>query len=76
MRAVYQWYFRNILPRIGGWLAWNKESAYDYLPESVSQFPQGSELTDLMQTCGLSQVTWQPLTFGVATLYCGVKLVE
>ena len=76
LRAVYQWYFRNILPRIGGWLAWNKESAYDYLPESVSQFPQGSELADLMQTCGLSQVTWQPLTFGVATLYCGVKLVE
>jgi len=30
-------------------------------------------LAEVMRRCGLQPVTWKPLTFGVATLYCGVK---
>ncbi len=73
IRAVYQWYFRNILPRLGQLLARNQQSAYNYLPVSVSEFPQGDELADLMRQCGLEAVTWTPMTFGIATLYCGTK---
>ena len=71
--ATYRWYFRHVLPRIGQWLARNRESAYNYLPQSVSQFPDGPQLAEIMQKCGLESVTWQPLTFGIATLYIGVK---
>ncbi len=73
-RAVYQWYFRNILPRIGQLLARNQQSAYHYLPDSVSEFPQGESLAELMRASGLEDVVWKPLTFGIATLYWGVKL--
>lgn len=71
--ALYRWYFRNVLPRIGQLLAPNREAAYSYLPESVSQFPQYEELCILMQDAGLTETTWTPLTFGVATLYVGRK---
>jgi len=71
--AVYRWYFRNILPRIGQLLARNSEAAYKYLPQSVSQFPQDEELAGLMRQAGLTDITWTPLTFGIATLYVGVK---
>ncbi len=71
--AVYRWYFRNVLPRIGQLLARNSEAAYNYLPQSVSQFPQGEELTGMMQTAGLVEATYIPLTFGIATLYVGKK---
>lgn len=71
--AVYRWYFRNILPRIGQLLARNSEAAYKYLPQSVSQFPQDEELAGLMHDAGLTDVTWTPLTFGIATLYVGQK---
>lgn len=71
--ALYRWYFRNVLPRIGQLLARNSEAAYNYLPQSVSQFPQGAELTGLMKQAGLKDCTWTPLTFGIATLYVGVK---
>lgn len=74
--AVYRWYFRNILPRIGQLLARNTEAAYNYLPQSVSQFPQGNELTGMMQTAGLTQTVFIPLTFGIATLYVGTKPQE
>ena len=72
-RAIYQWYFRNILPRIGQLLARNQQSAYHYLPDSVSEFPQDEALAELMRASGLEDVVWKPLTFGIATLYWGVK---
>ncbi len=71
--AVYRWYFRNVLPRIGQLLARNSEAAYKYLPQSVSEFPQDEELAGLMHEAGLSDITWTPLTFGIATLYVGRK---
>lgn len=71
--AIYRWYFRNILPRLGQLIARNKEMAYKYLPQSVSQFPQGSELGAMMNQAGLVDATWTSLTFGVATLYVGRK---
>ena len=71
--AIYRWYFRNILPRLGQLIARNKEMAYKYLPQSVSQFPQGRELAAMMNQAGLVDATWTSLTFGVATLYVGRK---
>ena len=71
--AVYRWYFRNILPRIGQLLARNREAAYEYLPQSVSEFPQDEQLGEIMQQAGLTSPMWTPLTFGIATLYVGTK---
>lgn len=72
-KAIYGWYFRNVLPRIGQLFAPNKAQAYDYLPASVGEFPCGQALADRMSAAGLSNVWFKPLTFGVATLYVGTK---
>ena len=73
LRALYGWYFRQVLPRVGQWLARNRQSAYNYLPASVSEFPSGEVLAERMRAAGLREVEFVPLTFGVATLYVGVK---
>jgi demethylmenaquinone methyltransferase/2-methoxy-6-polyprenyl-1,4-benzoquinol methylase len=75
-RAIYGWYFRNVLPRIGQFLARNSSAAYEYLPESVGQFTQGEALADRMRAAGLVNVRCYPLTLGVATLYVGRKAVS
>lgn len=75
-KAIYGWYFHNVLPRIGQLLARNSTAAYEYLPESVGQFPQGEALTLRMHAAGLDNVRCYPLTFGVATLYVGRKAVS
>jgi demethylmenaquinone methyltransferase/2-methoxy-6-polyprenyl-1,4-benzoquinol methylase len=75
-RGLYGWYFRHVLPRIGQWLARNRSSAYEYLPQSVGEFPQGEALAARMQAAGLCEVRWQPLTLGIATLYAGTKSAE
>jgi demethylmenaquinone methyltransferase/2-methoxy-6-polyprenyl-1,4-benzoquinol methylase len=47
--------------------------AYTYLPESVAAFPDGEDFLNEMKKAGFSSVSWQPLTFGVASIYTGVK---
>jgi demethylmenaquinone methyltransferase/2-methoxy-6-polyprenyl-1,4-benzoquinol methylase len=73
MKAFYGFYFRNILPRIGQLFAKNKNEAYNYLPQSVGEFPAGEALAERMRAAGLSEVRFLPLTFGIATLYVGTK---
>ena len=73
---IFGWYFRHVLPRIGQFFARNDEEAYNYLPSSVGQFPQGEQLIELMDAAGLTNVSLHRLTFGVATLYVGEKKVE
>lgn len=73
LRWLYLKYFRYVLPRIGQLLARNRQAAYNYLPASVSEFPYGEQLAEIMRSTGLEQVTWTPLTFGIATLYVGRK---
>ncbi len=75
-RAAYGWYFRHVLPRIGRLLAHNSGDAYEYLPSSVSEFPQGEALLAKMRAVGLADLRCYPLTLGVATLYVGQKAVS
>ncbi len=73
LSALYRFYFRHILPRVGQALAKNDQSAYNYLPASVVQFPQGEELVARMQNAGLAGVELHRFTLGIATLYVGSK---
>ena len=70
---AYQWYFRNILPRLGQLLVRNRQAAYEYLPQSVSEFPCGAELTAIMEEAGLEKTSFHKLTGGIATVYIGYK---
>jgi demethylmenaquinone methyltransferase/2-methoxy-6-polyprenyl-1,4-benzoquinol methylase len=72
-KAVYGWYFRHALPRIGRLFARNSGGAYEYLPTSVGEFPQGEALLERMRAAGLTELRCYPLTLGVATLYVGRK---
>ncbi len=70
---LYQWYFRYVLPLIGQLISRNRESAYRYLPESVLKFPDYEALAAKLTNAGLTNVKFEPLTFGIATLYVGTK---
>jgi demethylmenaquinone methyltransferase/2-methoxy-6-polyprenyl-1,4-benzoquinol methylase len=70
---IYRLYFRFLLPLVGKLVSRSKGGAYDYLPASVMEFPDGAALGAKMERAGLTEVRWHPLTFGVATLYVGVK---
>lgn len=73
LRAVYGWYFRHVLPRVGQALARNRRYAYHYLPASVGEFPQGESLCRQLTAAGLEQPACHWLTWGIAALYVGTK---
>jgi demethylmenaquinone methyltransferase/2-methoxy-6-polyprenyl-1,4-benzoquinol methylase len=73
LKQGYSFYFRHVLPRIGQFFAKNNSSAYEYLPESVSEFPSGGAFLDLMKRNGYVNPRQHVLTFGVASLYIGDK---
>ena len=72
LNALYQQYFKRILPAIGSFIS-GHPTAYRYLPDSVSNFPTREELAGRMRSAGFSKVSWQPLTFGVAAIHLGER---
>ena len=70
MKQLYEAYSKHILPRIGKAVSGSSE-AYEYLPESVAQFPDGQAFVAEMKAAGFKQCTAKPLTFGVVSLYRG-----
>jgi demethylmenaquinone methyltransferase/2-methoxy-6-polyprenyl-1,4-benzoquinol methylase len=73
LKWLYGWYFRRLLPRIGRLFSRNSDGAYEYLPASVGEFPQGEALAKRMGDAGIKNLRRYPLTFGIATLYVGDK---
>ena len=71
-RKIYYFYFQKMLPAIGGLIS--KRSAYQYLPDSVMEFPSQVEFSAMMKDAGFSRLQYVDLTFGIATVYVGDKL--
>ncbi len=72
LKKIYLWYFRNMLPWLGGVISGDR-SAYRHLNVSVEQFPYGKAFCDLMTSASLEHVTVEELTFGLASIYVGEK---
>lgn len=72
LRSIFRFYFTRVLPLFGGLISGSK-SAYQYLPESVSRFPDQNELASMMRRAGFEEVTFQNLSGGIAALHLGMR---
>lgn len=72
IKPVYNFYLNAILPRIAGVVSGDKE-AYEYLASSIAAFYEPDELLSMMRTAGFNRPYHKPLTFGIVTVYVGVK---
>jgi demethylmenaquinone methyltransferase/2-methoxy-6-polyprenyl-1,4-benzoquinol methylase len=70
LRSFFKIYFTKILPLFGGLISGSK-SAYQYLPDSVSRFPDQGQLASMMKDAGFEAVSFQNLTGGIAALHIG-----
>jgi demethylmenaquinone methyltransferase/2-methoxy-6-polyprenyl-1,4-benzoquinol methylase len=69
---IYNYYFFNVLPRIGGFLT-GREAAYRYLTDSVSRFPGADGLASDMEESGFAGVSYVSMNGGVVCVHSGVK---
>jgi demethylmenaquinone methyltransferase / 2-methoxy-6-polyprenyl-1,4-benzoquinol methylase len=69
---LFKFYFMKVLPFVGGLISGSK-SAYQYLPNSVSKFPDQKDLVALICSAGFENVEYQNLTGGIAALHSGKR---
>jgi demethylmenaquinone methyltransferase/2-methoxy-6-polyprenyl-1,4-benzoquinol methylase len=72
-RSLAAAYCTRLLPRIGGLISGSR-SAYEYLPDSVSRFPDQKTLSAMMTAAGFADVEFENLTGGVAALHTGRRM--
>jgi demethylmenaquinone methyltransferase/2-methoxy-6-polyprenyl-1,4-benzoquinol methylase len=73
LRQAYDAYSFNLIPKIGAWVARDRES-YQYLVESIRRFPPQAELARMMSKAGFARTGWTNFTGGVAALHHGWAL--
>jgi demethylmenaquinone methyltransferase/2-methoxy-6-polyprenyl-1,4-benzoquinol methylase len=73
VRTIYRFYLHRCLPLLGSFLT-RKKSAYDYLGDSIEEFPSGHAMIDLIEASGFKRATLQPLSYGIATIYSAQSL--
>ena len=67
-----EWSFK-VMPQLGQIVAKDKES-YQYLVESIRQFPDQFTLSDMMTEAGFGQVRYRNLSSGIAAIHSGWKI--
>jgi demethylmenaquinone methyltransferase / 2-methoxy-6-polyprenyl-1,4-benzoquinol methylase len=65
---LYRRYLTGVLPAIARRVARNP-AAYEYLAESISDWPAQRELADVISAAGWSSVRWRDLTLGVVAVH-------
>ena len=71
-QRLYRVYFTRILPLVGGLLSGDR-SAYQYLPETVEEFPSGAQFLALLRDAGFTNLRLAPMSYGIATVYTATK---
>jgi demethylmenaquinone methyltransferase/2-methoxy-6-polyprenyl-1,4-benzoquinol methylase len=73
IKQLFDIYSKRFLPLIGGIVSHNR-SAYEYLPSTVAEFPDGEELCALLRFVGFTTAACFPQTFGIASIYIAKKV--
>jgi demethylmenaquinone methyltransferase / 2-methoxy-6-polyprenyl-1,4-benzoquinol methylase len=71
IRAAYDAYSFNVLPRLGGIVAGDAAS-YRYLAESIRMHPDQETLAAMIREAGFDDCRWHNLAAGVVALHVGV----
>ncbi len=72
VRGLYHWYLGTVVPALGGMVSGDKP-AYQYLNDSIRQFPAQAELAAELREAGFTDVVWHDLTQGIVAIHVATK---
>lgn len=70
--GLYNLYLNRLLPAIGRIFS-KDDGAYQYLADTIREFPDAQTLAGEMRTAGFGEVFWEKLAFGIVVIHVGVK---
>ncbi len=72
LQKIYDTYSFKIIPKIGEVILKDRAS-YQYLVESIRNFPSQDDFKKMIEVAGFKNVNYQNLSFGTAAIHIGVK---
>ena len=72
VKTLYKFYFKKILPLIGGIISGDK-SAYQYLPDSVEEFDEKVDIPLLLKAAGFKKINVHSLSLGIVQAVIAIK---
>lgn len=73
LQRLYDLYSFNVIPRMGQAIAGDRDS-YQYLVESIRNFPDQSTFASMISQAGFANVKYRNLSMGIAALHSGWKI--
>ncbi|MCL4104915.1 UNVERIFIED_CONTAM: hypothetical protein GTU68_018622 [Idotea baltica] len=73
MQWAYDRYSFNVIPRMGKLIV-NDADSYQYLVESIRNFPDQDTFAGMVSQAGFENVKYRNMTMGVVALHSGWKL--
>jgi demethylmenaquinone methyltransferase / 2-methoxy-6-polyprenyl-1,4-benzoquinol methylase len=73
MQKIYDTYSFNVIPFVGEKVTGDR-AAYQYLVESIRQFPAQEKFVEMIRAAGFGNVQYRNLTHGVVAMHSGRKL--
>lgn len=73
LQKCYDAYSFNAIPKIGQWVA-DDAASYQYLVESIRQFPKQDDFAAMIREAGFGNVQYRNLTGGVVAIHSGRRL--
>ena len=73
LQKAYDLYSFNMIPFMGQAIAGDRDS-YQYLVESIRNFPDQEAFANMIRSAGFDQVKYRNLSMGIAALHSGWKL--
>jgi len=73
LQKLYDLYSFNVIPRMGQMIA-NDRDSYQYLVESIRNFPDQDSFAQMIRTAGFENVSYRNFSFGIAALHSGWKI--
>ncbi|KAL0585177.1 hypothetical protein ABG067_005073 [Albugo candida] len=75
LRSLYDMYSTNVIPSLGQMIAKDRDS-YQYLVESIRQFPRQDEFKAMMQMVGFESIRHMNQLNGIVAIYSGFKPLD
>lgn len=73
LQKLYDLYSFNVIPRMGQIIA-NDRDSYQYLVESIRNFPDQDTFLSMIRAAGFEQARYRNLSMGIAALHSGWKI--
>ncbi len=72
-RKLYNFYSFFLLPKVGAWVSKDQTGIYQYLPDSIREFPNQQTFKEMIESIGFKEVRYLNQAGGIVAIHTGIR---